>query len=286
MKPLDRLWFRVGLVAVLVFLFAAAVGEYLRPIPLFPYVKNTWQWIFDHNNTFDISPSRAVIMPHDMLSYGELNAFYRGLAEVVDPSVIAVVAPDHREGSGLDIQTTYADFQAIGGVLEPSGLVGRLARTGLVNVNKQSFINEHGITVHAGFIKNYFSKAEIVPIILKQDAEDGRVDRVAEWLGDNLPDDSLVIASLDFSHYLNESEAGRNDAAILKTIRDFDFASLPMPDGSCAFVDSPSALRLIMKYAEVGDWRNTKVILHDNTADLLERTDLESTTGHFYIEFV
>jgi hypothetical protein len=105
-------------------------------------------------------------------------------------------------------------------------------------------------------------------------------------LATNLPDDALVLASLDFSHYFDKTVADKNDVQTLKTIQNFDYDALPAVDISCPFVDSTSALWTIMRYAELRDQKTVHKIWHDNSADITGDPDMESTTGHLYIEFV
>src|SRR5680860_678547 len=64
-----------------------------RPIASYPYIEATWGWIFDAEGEYAIADdTRAVIVPHDYLSYNEINSFYRGLAESVNPKTIIVLA--------------------------------------------------------------------------------------------------------------------------------------------------------------------------------------------------
>lgn len=279
--------FKILFLALSLFGLAMIFGEGMRPIAMFPYQPPSWQWIFDQEKTFSVQSGQTVVVAHDMLSYQEINAVYRGLATKVDPSVVVVLAPNHYERGRGDIQTTTADFETITDNLNVDlDLTTQLVSVGLVENNKASFVREHGITLQAGFIRHYFPDAKILPLIFKQTLDGETRERLAAWLVANLPADAVVLASLDFSHYLNKKQADINDAQTLQTIQKFDYVALPPADLECPFVDSTSALGLIMRYAEMRDLKTVREIWHDNSADIIGNPEMFSTTGHFYLEFL
>ncbi|RLC37361.1 AmmeMemoRadiSam system protein B [candidate division Kazan bacterium] len=263
------------------------IGGVGKLVPSYPYIAATWNWIFGQEGEYTISNNtRAVIVSHDYLSYKEINSFYRGLVKSVDPKTIIVLSPNHYERGEGNIQTTGNSFATIDGeLLINRYLVRQLNQQRLATINNTSFINEHGITLQAGFIKHFFPSANIVPIILKQNVVSQDITNLVEWLHAISGEDVLIIASLDFSHYLSKTQADINDSKMLAIIQAFDIENLPGPDPFCPFVDSVSALNVLLQYAEGMGATDIQVIHHDNTADILNKPNLDSTTSHFYIAF-
>ncbi len=90
---------------------------------------------------------------------------------------------------------------------------------------------------------------------------------------------------IDFSHYLTKTQADINDAKTYRQIQTMDVDQLPTSDIECEFLDSPAALRAVIQYAIARGAEQMALIRHDNTADILNKPEVSSTTSHFYITF-
>jgi hypothetical protein len=271
-----------GLVVIGLILTAKAP----KPILIYPFTAETWQSILNLSGQDKISPkTAAVIIPHDIVARQQLTQFYRGLSSVIQPSVVVVISPNHYESGAGDIQTTLSDFDTSDGQLQASNFASKLVRAKLAEVNSSPFVKEHGVTIQAEYIKHFFKSAKIVPIILKQKTSPANVEKLASWLKNNLPEGSLVIASIDFSHYLPKAQADINDSVTLAQILSRDINKLPKSDAKCAFLDSPASLRVVVQYANLSNAGVLKIVRHDNSASIIGMPNLLSTTSHFYITF-
>lgn len=84
--------------------------------------------------------------------------------------------------------------------------------------------------------------AKIVPLIVKDIFSFQSGDDFAENLDKILPENSLIIASLDFSHYLPSNAADFHDEKSLAVLSNFDYDGIKFLD-----VDSKPALRIFIK---------------------------------------
>ena len=276
------------LITGLVFGWLYLVTYYQSPILIFPFQPINWQWFLDLPGQDAINPGvQAAILPHDSASHKELTQFYRGLAAVSQPTTVVILSPNHYDAGRADIQATTRAFQTIDGLLySDTPIINQLRRHGLLGVEGKSFDKEHGVTMQAGYIKRFFPQAKVVPLIFKADTSLQQVDALVERLIQIVSTEArLVLASIDFSHYLPKTQADLNDARTLSQIKAMDLNQLPIVDEECAFLDSPPALRAIIGYANQLRAIQLAVVRHDNTADILNRPSEPSTTSHFYITF-
>ncbi|KKW25643.1 MAG: hypothetical protein VE99_C0001G0280 [candidate division Kazan bacterium GW2011_GWC1_52_13] len=271
---------------VVVGLLVVANGQ--PPVPVYPFQALNWQWILDLPGQDPIAAGvQAAILPHDSISIKELTAFYRGLAAAVQPRFVVILSPNHYDAGRANIQTTSRVFMTADGRAHPDwSLVGQLRARGLAGSEGDSFTKEHGITAQVEYAKRFFPEARWLPLIFKSTATPAEVDAVMRWLEQTLPaNQTLVLASIDFSHYLTKTRADINDTKTYRQIQTMDVNQLPTSDIECEFLDSPAALRAVVAYAHSRELNRLTLVRRDNTADIRGEPNLVSTTGHLYITF-
>ena len=85
--------------------------------------------------------------------------------------------------------------------------------------------------------------AEVVPLILRGDLDSGQVSALARALAPLLDDGTIVVASVDFSHYQSAAEARARDAETLAAMEAMDSqAILSFGD---EHLDSPPTVTLV-----------------------------------------
>jgi hypothetical protein len=93
------------------------------------------------------------------------------------------------------------------------------------------------------FLKKTWPSAILVPLIVKENTSTSTLESLAKKLTEMLPKNSLVLASVDFSHYLPEPEATFHDelSENVLAVGDRDRA-LTLE------VDSPKSLYFLLTY--------------------------------------
>jgi MEMO1 family protein len=277
------------LIVGLVVFVLVMVNRLQTPIPIYPYEKMNWDWVLGLEGQDKVDANvKAAILPHDAASYKELTMFYRGLA-ATNPTVenIVVIAPNHFEKGTANIQTDGRGFQTANGILSPNGqLIKEFQTSGVGEIESATFEKEHGITLQAEYIEKFFPKVKFLPIVLKAGTTAREIDGLVLWLTNNLSaEKTLVLGSIDFSHYLNKTQADKNDAKTLAQIKSMNLTKLPTSDEKCEYLDSPMSLRAVIQYARAVEGTKLTVVRHDNTATIMNQPKLSSTTSHFYITF-
>jgi len=247
---------------------------------LYPGDSMMWEHIFENKGeiAFEKAP-KGVILPHHIIAADKINAFYKGLSEVMDPSVVAIIGPNHYEAGPDDIQICRnCVFETSEGELETDQVtMENLVLSGNATVFDEAFLEEHSIYSHAPFIKKYFPEAKILPIILKYDTDEEKLLQLADWLYKYLPDDALLVASVDFSHYQPPEVADFHDLTSETSIRNFNYENFWNLE-----IDSPASVYTLLKVMEQKGVFDGALLADSNSQDYLKEHQEETTSHQFW----
>ncbi len=239
-----------------------------------------------YNANKNISPPidyriRAVIVPHHLTATASIASGIKMLQNQSFSKII-LVSPDHFNRCAKIFCTVNAEYNTLFGDAHSSpDIVKRLLASPLVGEDVELFENEHGIYSVLPYITNYFPQVTVTPIAVSQYLPwDTDKKDLLRLLRDVTNEDTILIISSDFSHYLSYDEAEQMDEETARTIlsKDLDgIAQLKNPEQS----DCPNCLWLLAALADERGFYNPSMVLHTNSAALLEETDAPSTTSHF-----
>mgnify|MGYP003969883349 CR=1 FL=1 len=249
---------------------------------LYPGDTKMWNNIFNNAKKYNVpNETQGAVLPHHMVAAFEIAGFYKSLAAQNDYSTIFLVGPNHYESGKENIQTcTNCIFNTTSEPVELNQeFISKILADKQATERNESFVQEHAIFTHAPFIKNAWPKAKIVPVLLQWEMPQDELDSFAEWLNENLPANSLVLASVDFSHYIPWEAADFHDLASHATIQNFDFENIYDLE-----VDSPSSLYLLLKLMQARNSMHAARHDHTNLAQYLTVEEY-ITTSHQYFSF-
>jgi AmmeMemoRadiSam system protein B len=160
----------------------------------------------------------AIVVPHAGYYYsGPVAAHaYKELADdgIFDTAVI--LGPNHT-GYGYPVSLWVGDGWStpLGEVEIDKKLAQKLLGT-VIKADETAHIHEHSIEVQLPWLQHLYKKVKIVPItMLAQDLETARsVGKAISQAGDN----SIIIASSDFTHYEPHSVAMEKDRLVIESI--------------------------------------------------------------------
>ncbi len=250
----------------------------------FWHSREAYEDFYDTDTARDVAPITekvdGMVLPHHLFVGHEIARAYNALSDQ-RPSVVVVIGPNHFDQGKNDIQTTDGTFETPYGALEPdTRIIDGLVAKGLARIEPATFDGEHSISVHVAFIKKTFPDATVVPLALQIGARPERMDELAAALDESLPRDALVIASVDFSHYLRADVAAFHDAYSHAAIERFSFDDVTRLE-----IDSPESIRALLKYLEKRTSRRIAYDRHTNSADFTVGIPPAETTSHFFLAF-
>ncbi|HHY27353.1 MAG TPA: AmmeMemoRadiSam system protein B [Desulfitobacterium dehalogenans] len=233
------------------------------------------------NPTFIDGRIISVVMPHHLVADRLIVNAMAALARQ-EPRLVIVVGPNHFNKGGKVI-TGASGWQTPAGILpSEENLVKHLKEKGLAVIDEEVLAQEHSIGALVPFIKHFLPESKILPIILHHDVSIREVDALLSGLAPLMDEKVVLIASVDFSHYLTRSEAQAKDLETLEVMKDFDYATLLRLNND--YVDSPISLATAFRLAEKEGIR-TFTILDNTNSGIIMQNDTIETTSYFTLMF-
>ena len=199
------------------------------------------------------------------------------------PMTVIIISPNHFMIGHGQVTISAYDFQTPYGVLQSGQkLVKKMSDVGIATIDEGPFEKEHGIYNLTPFIKKAMPNARIVPIIIKDNISQENKDKLVDFLANNLPENSLIVASLDFSHYLTSEQADANDVKTLEIINNLDYQAVKdlNKDNQPGNVDSKPTLEMYLKVMSMEKAKNFTLLNHSNSAKLVGDLSIPETTSY------
>ena len=211
------------------------------------------------------SPVRIGIVSHHLLIRELIAEYFSLLADESDPGTIVIIGPNHRSRGKDEIAASRLTWVTpFGPVLADRSRLAGLLSAEIVRWNEDAFYDEHSIGSLVPFVRAYFPKARIIPLIVRADADSALMIRLAEWLEEHLDATDLVIGSIDFSHGMPSRQASLEDVQSLKILKSVDEARWRK-----VHADSRKTILLLLHLAQVLGARDFEVVHHTNSGILL-----------------
>jgi AmmeMemoRadiSam system protein B len=221
------------------------------------------------------------VVPHHLVAGHLIADFFAGLSEQ-NPELIIIAGPNH-ENRGGKVITGFYDWQTPDGTVNTDQrVVEGLLDKHLAVQDETVLAGEHSIGSLVPFIKHYLPQAKIVPLIMHHGATLIEVDKLLTGLKPYLNEKTVLVASVDFSHYLTRREAEAKDSQTLIHMQNFDYGALFLLGDD--HLDSPASLALAFRLAENRGITEFQVLDHTNSG-IIMNNDLMETTSYFTLVF-
>jgi AmmeMemoRadiSam system protein B len=133
--------------------------------------------------------------------------------------------------------------------------------------------NDHSIHNLTTDIKRLWPNASIFPILIGQDVELENLEPLISKLQSVCGFDCLLLASVDFSHYLPAALAHVHDQKSLRVLNNLELDQIGDLE-----VDSPQSLYLLTKIALHKQAQKFELFSHTNSGFIFHNPDHETTT--------
>ena len=226
---------------------------------------------------------RGGIVPHHLLA-GRLIASFFKTVSVQNPETVVVLAPNHKRLGSAKVNSGCWDWETPYGMLEAdNGIIEYLEGNMAIDSSLKLLEEEHSISSLVPYIKYYMPDAMIVPILLYGNYGLQSSIRLGNELGKALCDKScLIIASVDFSHYLSLEKADIMDSITLKAIEDMNLKEISQMGNDN--LDSPPSIIALLTAMLKMDAESHTVLEHSNS-DRISGIESGSTTSYFTMVF-
>jgi len=220
------------------------------------------------------------IIPHHLIVKDKIAAFFLGL-EKKDYETVVLVGPNHFSKGDSNIILSQAEWQTPYGKLKPDlELAEKLSAIPEASIEEDPFIAEHSISGLVGFVKKSLPDAKFVPVILRLETTPEESASLAEAIYNSVdPEKTLVIASVDFSHYMPTVVADFHDVKTNAVISSFDYRRVYDTE-----IDSPASIYTVLKYLDKARAKESELLFSTNAGIYVGRPD-EPTTSHSIFYF-
>ncbi|NTU99380.1 AmmeMemoRadiSam system protein B, partial [Candidatus Falkowbacteria bacterium] len=214
------------------------------------------------------------IVPHHLMVRDQLAAYFKAFDGANYDSVV-IIGPNHFSRGDKIITTDRAWPTASGKELVPDiSMINELG----IEVQNEPFTQEHSIGNLVSFVKDAMPKAKIVPIILRIDTTQDEAANLAENLAKAVAGKkTLVLASVDFSHYQQVAVADLHDMASRAAIDNFELGRIYGLE-----IDSPPSIYALLKYLSLTGAEKGQLKFATNSGRLAPATADNTTSHNFY----
>lgn len=222
------------------------------------------------------------ITPHHLAVGFILADFYDRLSWQ-KPTTIILLGPNHYEKGNFKVLTSLYSWQTPFGIVEPDdSIITALVQKDLAHVDEETVPNDHAVAGSMPFIKYYIPDAKVVPILLSGSMSEKESEVLATMLKDFVKENVVVVAPVDFSHYLTNQEAKEKDKTTLEVMKNFDYRQLFLMNND--YVDSPPSIGTILMLMHNVGTTHMDILYHSNSGEI-QKNDSVSTTSYFSIAF-
>ncbi|MDW7667750.1 MAG: AmmeMemoRadiSam system protein B [Bacillota bacterium] len=224
---------------------------------------------------------RGIICTHHLLASELLHEVFQAVEDRDNYDSVVIVGPDHNTVDSKNIYTTNLDWLTpFGDVKIDNDKLEILKEYPGVTVDNALMEIEHSNAALMHFVSYYFKNAKVVNIAIPGTLDKEESLAFSHYLDTNILDkNTLLIASIDFSHYLEYDRANAEDEETLEAIINKDYNSIMEFDNDN--VDSPQSLISILRFAENNNLR-FNLLNNKNSYDIIP-VDKHSTTSYFSI---
>lgn len=233
-----------------------------------------------------IQPEKQIsggIVPHDF-SVESMNIELIKKLALQKPKLIILLGPNHFENGNNKITVFDQDWKVsdYGIVKTNRELVDSLIRSNLVGVNNDIFEKEYSIRNNLVYIHVYLPEVKAIPIIFKKNCSLEEVKTFSEYLAAKIDKNTVVLATVDFSHYLSSSEAKEMDAVTLDEMKKLNYNEILRFDSKN--LDSPASVATLLMIMQKLNKTKMEILSYKNSSEI-KKSQLPPTTSYFSIIF-
>lgn len=227
------------------------------------------------------------VVPHHLLAKEIIADFFQCISSEEKIETLILLSPDHFHSGTLDDDNTFITLDWKSGSekeefdnIKIDSLLGKkLAGENKITLNSSAIIYDHGITNLIPYIKKYFPESKFLPILIPIDITKEQIEHLVKTINTETSAQTIIIASVDFSHYLPSQAADFHDVKSIRVLLNFEEENFENIE-----VDCWQALYAARLFAKLRQKEVPRIIAHKNSVDFLN-LELEETTSYFSVVF-
>lgn len=230
------------------------------------------------------TPLIVAVVPHHDIVKDKRQELLNRLSFESQPEAILLLSPNHFDAGRKPVLTADRVWQLQGGAEQLDTdrfLVEQLLKEDSVERNSDGIRNDHGITNLLGDIHEFFPKARLVPVLLRDTISADEVKKLTQAMYQACDGRCGIIASVDMSHYQTARAADIHDVKTLRALEALDDDAIWNVE-----VDSRASLAFLIDWAQRISLPHFTLFDHTNSGELAGNFEYETTSHIFgYYDF-
>ncbi|MCD6085646.1 AmmeMemoRadiSam system protein B [bacterium] len=224
------------------------------------------------------------VVPHHLLAKEIIQKFFKILSLKGKPENIVLLGSDHFNSKSLCKKTSFItlNYQSknFKNLKVDEFLLKSLIEKNDFCFNNSSVERDYGIINLLPYIKNYFPDTKILPILIPSDITEKEITSLIKTIDSQSSSKTIVIASVDFSHYLPKIAAQFYDKKSIRVLLNFEkeeFENIEVDCWQCLY-----GARL---FAKLQKKEKPEIITYKNSTDFFKNSNIDKTTSYFSVIF-
>ncbi len=162
------------------------------------------------------------ITTHHQQASALIGQFFRCLAVSTQPETVILIGPNHYHQGSRGVLVASQAWNTTFGIVEPDiEKISELAESDLIEINDYVVSQDHAVGLLVPYLSYYFPEAKVVPLLINYSVSESQAERFQEFLSRVMDENTIVVGSIDFSHYLASAEASQMDIETEKLVTEF-----------------------------------------------------------------
>ena len=237
---------------------------------------------FSNVSTTVVAPgTRIILIPHHLVAARYIASL---LAATPKPKRIILLAPDHLGVGRTDVTVgnESVDFSDHFIISDPNIAKQVLDAVPQAKGDEGAISRELSMQALLPFVAHAFPNVSVTPVLMKIGHDTDERASLSTTIESILRDDpdTLLISTVDFSHYLPAEVADVHDALALDVVK-----SLADKEVNRVELDSAGTLGVTLKVARDLGLGNVTIQAHTNSLRILQSTLATESTSHILASF-
>ncbi len=229
----------------------------------------------DNINTKNI---QGAIIPHHNIAEFFAAHLFSQLPERINHVIL--IAPNHQNIGSHDFVVNSSEIKTSFGTLCPSQWAVKLETYNWIGNDPEIIRQEHAIGNIIDYINYYLPQARLTALVLKRYPSENHLNQLEKLLIDQINSQTIIVGSVDFSHYLTPEQAEYNDQISFQMIENMQTNGWFDLDET--YLDSPAAVFLLISAMKSTN-NQPRLIKQSNSARVLYEFTPNTTTYQYWV---
>jgi len=211
------------------------------------------------------------VVPHHLLANEIIEKFFQKLSQYQGIENIVILSPDHYRKADKQNILFITATQKEGFKINETAISFLSEKNNRVRTNEAAVFEDQGITTPLIYLSKYFPETALIPILISPLVTQEEVKNLVNEINSILPEHTIIIGSVDFTHYLPDALLRLHDVKSIRVLSNFEENEFSNLD-----VDSWQALYGMRYFAQLKGREKPIIINHKTSFDYFSELPFNS----------